>query len=92
MYLRVAPELNLKRLVVGGFERVFEINQNFRNEGMSTKHGPEFTMLEFYWAYADYNDLMDLTETMLRTLAMDVLGTMSLTYDGSEIDLRSAFL
>ena len=91
MYLRVAPEINLKRLVVGGFERVFEINRNFRNEGMSTKHSPEFTMLEFYWAYADYNDLMDLTETMLRTLAMDVLGTMSLTYDGIEIDLSQPF-
>jgi lysyl-tRNA synthetase class 2 len=91
MYLRVAPELNLKRLVVGGFERVFEINRNFRNEGMSTKHSPEFTMLEFYWAYADYSDLMDLTETMLRTLAMDVLGTMSLTYDGIEIDLSQPF-
>ena len=64
MYLRVAPELNLKRLVVGGIEQVFEINRNFRNEGISTKHSPEFTMLEFYWAYADYHDLMDLTETL----------------------------
>ncbi|AWL11263.1 Lysine--tRNA ligase [Saliniradius amylolyticus] len=75
MYLRIAPELYLKRLVVGGFDRVFEINRNFRNEGLSTRHNPEFTMIEFYQAYADYNDLMDLTEDMLRTLAKDVLGT-----------------
>jgi lysyl-tRNA synthetase, class II len=75
MFLRIAPELYLKRLVVGGFERVFEINRNFRNEGLSTRHNPEFTMIEFYQAYADFNDLMDLTEDMLRTLALDVLGT-----------------
>jgi lysyl-tRNA synthetase class 2 len=75
MYLRIAPELFLKRLVVGGFERVFEINRNFRNEGLSTRHNPEFTMVEFYQAYADYNDLMDLTEDMLRTIAQKVLGT-----------------
>jgi lysyl-tRNA synthetase class 2 len=75
MYLRVAPELYLKRLVVGGFERVFEINRNFRNEGLSTRHNPEFTMLEFYQSYADYHDLMDLTEEMLRTLAQDILGS-----------------
>jgi lysyl-tRNA synthetase, class II len=75
MYLRIAPELYLKRLVVGGFERVFEINRNFRNEGLSTRHNPEFTMLEFYQSYADYHDLMDLTEEMLRTLANDVLGS-----------------
>ncbi|MEW6998443.1 lysine--tRNA ligase [Colwelliaceae bacterium BS250] len=75
MFLRIAPELYLKRLVVGGFERVFEINRNFRNEGLSTRHNPEFTMIEFYQAYADYNDLMNLTEEMLRTLAIDVLGT-----------------
>ncbi|NVJ61782.1 MAG: lysine--tRNA ligase [Gammaproteobacteria bacterium] len=75
MFLRIAPELYLKRLVVGGFERVFEINRNFRNEGLSTRHNPEFTMLEFYQAYADYNDLMNLTEEMLRTLAQDILGT-----------------
>ena len=72
LYLRVAPELYLKRLVVGGFERVFEINRNFRNEGLSTRHNPEFTMLEFYQAYADYRDLMDLTEALLRSLARDV--------------------
>jgi lysyl-tRNA synthetase class 2 len=78
MYLRIAPELYLKRLVVGGFERVFEINRNFRNEGLSTRHNPEFTMLEFYQAYADYNDLMNLTEDMLRELAKNVLGTTEL--------------
>jgi lysyl-tRNA synthetase class 2 len=75
MYLRIAPELYLKRLVVGGFERVFEINRNFRNEGLSTRHNPEFTMIEFYQAYATYHDLMDTTEDMLRTIALDVLGT-----------------
>ncbi|QDP00501.1 lysine--tRNA ligase [Thalassotalea sp. PS06] len=75
MFLRIAPELYLKRLVVGGFERVFEINRNFRNEGLSTRHNPEFTMIEFYQAYADYEDLMNLTEEMLRTLAEDVMGT-----------------
>ncbi len=78
MYLRIAPELYLKRLVVGGFERVFEINRNFRNEGLSTRHNPEFTMLEFYMAYSDYNDLMNLTEDMLRKLAKDILGTTEL--------------
>jgi lysyl-tRNA synthetase class 2 len=75
MYLRIAPELYLKRLVVGGFERVFEINRNFRNEGLSTRHNPEFTMLEFYQAYADFNDLMLLTEKMLQTVTQEVLGT-----------------
>jgi lysyl-tRNA synthetase class 2 len=79
MYLRIAPELYLKRLVVGGFERVFEINRNFRNEGLSTRHNPEFTMIEFYQAYADYNDLMDLTEEMLRTAAEEVLNTTLIT-------------
>ncbi len=79
MFLRIAPELYLKRLVVGGFERVFEINRNFRNEGLSTRHNPEFTMLEFYQAYADYHDLMNLTEDMLRTLAQDILGTTVVT-------------
>ncbi|GGX64752.1 lysine--tRNA ligase [Saccharospirillum salsuginis] len=91
MYLRIAPELYLKRLVVGGFERVFEINRNFRNEGVSTRHNPEFTMLEWYQAYADYNDLMDLTEDMLRTLAKDVLGTTELHYQGETFDLGPAF-
>ncbi|WP_428034381.1 lysine--tRNA ligase [Amphritea sp.] len=78
MFLRIAPELYLKRLVVGGFERVFEINRNFRNEGLSTRHNPEFTMIEFYQAYADYHDLMDLTEEMLRTVAQNVLGTTTI--------------
>jgi lysyl-tRNA synthetase class 2 len=91
MYLRVAPELNLKRLVVGGFERVFEINRNFRNEGMSAKHSPEFTMLEFYWAYADYNDLMDMTEDMCRSLAQSVLGTTEVTYQNKTIDFAEPF-
>ncbi|MBO6564519.1 MAG: lysine--tRNA ligase [Pseudomonadales bacterium] len=91
MFLRVAPELNLKRLVVGGFEKVFEINRNFRNEGMSTKHSPEFTMLEFYWAYADYNDLMDLTEVMFRDLATSVLGTTEITFENVTIDLAKPF-
>lgn len=79
MYLRVAPELYLKRLVVGGLERVFEINRNFRNEGLSTRHNPEFTMIEFYQAYADYRDLMNLTEEMLRSVAQEVLGTTKVT-------------
>jgi len=78
MFLRIAPELYLKRLVVGGFERVFEINRNFRNEGLSSRHNPEFTMIEFYQAYADYNDMMNLTEDMLRTVAQDVLGTTTI--------------
>lgn len=78
MYLRIAPELYLKRLVVGGFERVYEINRSFRNEGLSTRHNPEFTMLEFYQAYADYHDLMDLTEDLLRKMAQQVLGTTTL--------------
>jgi lysyl-tRNA synthetase class 2 len=91
MYLRVAPELNLKRLVVGGFERVFEINRNFRNEGVSTKHSPEFTMLEFYWAYADYEDIMNLTETLFRTVAEQVLGQLTFTYQGCEVDFGKPF-
>ncbi len=78
MYLRIAPELYLKRLVVGGFERVYEINRNFRNEGLSTRHNPEFTMLEFYQSYADYKDLMDLTEDMLRAMAKSLLDTTTL--------------
>lgn len=91
MYLRVAPELNLKRLVVGGFERVFEVNRNFRNEGMDTKHSPEFTMMEFYWAYADFNDLMDLTEEMFRSAAQAVLGQTHFTYQNTEIDFGQPF-
>ncbi|SJN14183.1 Lysyl-tRNA synthetase (class II) [Halomonas citrativorans] len=91
MYLRIAPELYLKRLVVGGFEKVFEINRNFRNEGLSTRHNPEFTMVEFYWAYADYNDLMDMTEAMLRTAAEEVLGTTMLEYQGASYDFGQPF-
>ncbi|WP_252109475.1 MULTISPECIES: lysine--tRNA ligase [unclassified Halomonas] len=91
MYLRIAPELYLKRLVVGGFEKVFEINRNFRNEGLSTRHNPEFTMVEFYWAYADYNDLMDMTEAMLRATAQQVLGTTTVSYQGNEYDFGAPF-
>jgi lysyl-tRNA synthetase, class II len=85
LYLRIAPELYLKRLIVGGFPRVFEINRNFRNEGISTIHNPEFTMLEFYQAYADYNDLIALTEELLTRLAQQILGTTTLDYQGQEI-------
>ncbi len=91
MYLRIAPELYLKRLVVGGFERVFEINRSFRNEGVSTRHNPEFTMLEFYQAYADYHDLMDLTEDLLRKLASEVLGEAKVKYQGEEHDFSRPF-
>jgi len=91
LFLRIAPELYLKRLVVGGFERVFEINRNFRNEGLSTRHNPEFTMVEFYQAYADYKDLMNLTEDMLRTIALDVLGKTMVHYQGDEYDFGKAF-
>lgn len=91
MYLRIAPELYLKRLVVGGFERVYEINRNFRNEGLSTRHNPEFTMLEFYWAYADYKDAMDLTEDMLRQLTTTVLGSTVVEYQGSRYDFAQPF-
>jgi lysyl-tRNA synthetase class 2 len=86
LFLRIAPELYLKRLVVGGLDRVFEINRNFRNEGISTRHNPEFTMLEFYQAYADYNELMDMTELMLQQVAMDVNGSLTNQYAGREID------
>ena len=91
LYLRIAPELYLKRLVVGGFERVYEVNRNFRNEGLSTRHNPEFTMLEFYEAYADYHGLMDLTEDMLRGLAGETLGSTRITYQGEEYDFGSPF-
>jgi lysyl-tRNA synthetase class 2 len=91
LFLRIAPELYLKRLVVGGFERVFEINRNFRNEGLSTRHNPEFTMLEFYQAYAEYHDLMDLTEEMLRGLAEEVVGQTIITYQGEEYDFGKPF-
>lgn len=92
LYLRIAPELYLKRLVVGGFEKVYEINRNFRNEGISTRHNPEFTMLEFYQAYATYDDLMDLTEQMLRKLALEVLGTTTVTYQNEQYDLAKPFI
>jgi len=91
LYLRIAPELYLKRLIVGGMERVFEINRSFRNEGLSTRHNPEFTMLEFYQAYADFNDLMDLTEDMIRTLVKDVSGDLKLEYQGEQYDLGAPF-
>jgi lysyl-tRNA synthetase, class II len=91
LFLRVAPELYLKRLVVGGFEKVYEINRNFRNEGLSTRHNPEFTMLEFYQAYADYRDMMHLTEEMLRGLAHEVLKTTAVTYQGETYDFAAPF-
>ena len=91
LYLRVAPELYLKRLVVGGLERVYEINRNFRNEGVSTRHNPEFTMLELYEAYAAYTEIMDLTEGVIRDVAQDVLGTTAVEWDGQAIDLGPAF-
>jgi lysyl-tRNA synthetase class 2 len=91
MYLRIAPELYLKRLVVGGFERVYEINRNFRNEGLSTRHNPEFTMLELYQAYADYRDLMDMVERMFQGLADLVCGTRRVEYQGETFDFGSAF-
>ncbi|GAB5415587.1 MAG: lysine--tRNA ligase [Congregibacter sp.] len=91
MYLRIAPELYLKRLTVGGFERVYEINRNFRNEGLSTRHNPEFTMLEYYWAYADYRDAMNLTEEMLRGLAEHVVGSQQVPYQGEVFDFSKPF-
>jgi lysyl-tRNA synthetase class 2 len=91
MYLRVAPELYLKRLIVGGLERVYEINRNFRNEGVSTQHNPEFTMLELYWAYSDYNDLMELVERMLRGLSQALLATNLVSYQGRDYDLAKPF-
>src|SRR5580704_17654498 len=91
MYLRIAPELYLKRLTVGGFERVYEINRNFRNEGVSTQHNPEFTMLELYQAYADFTDLMEMIETLCQGLADTLLGTRNLNYQGTELDLSRKF-
>ena len=91
LFLRIAPELYLKKLVVGGMEKVFEINRNFRNEGISTRHNPEFTMLEFYEAYQDYHYLMDLTETLIREVAQKVVGTAVITYQGVAIDLGKPF-
>ncbi len=91
MYLRIAPELYLKRLIVGGLGRVYEINRSFRNEGVSTRHNPEFTMLEFYWAYANYHDLMDLTEAMLSGLARELGGDAKVCYQGQEIDFGGPY-
>jgi lysyl-tRNA synthetase, class II len=91
LFLRIAPELYLKRLVVGGFEKVFEINRNFRNEGVSTQHNPEFTMLEFYQAYADYHDLMNLTEELMRGIAADVIGSTIIRYGDEEYDFSRPF-
>ena len=91
LYLRVAPELYLKRLVVGGFEKVFEVNRNFRNEGLSTRHNPEFTMLEFYWAYADFQDLMNLTEDMMRAVVDQVHGQLQITSQGVNYDFSKPF-
>src|SRR5262249_40590266 len=91
LYLRIAPELYLKRLVVGGMEKVFEINRNFRNEGISTRHNPEFTMLEFYEAYSDYHDLMKLTEDLLREVALKVCGTTTVEYQDQRIELDGPY-
>jgi lysyl-tRNA synthetase class 2 len=91
MFLRIAPELYLKRLIVGGFERVFEVNRSFRNEGVSPRHNPEFTMMEFYAAYVDYQWLMDFTEAVIRQAAIDAHGTAKLTYGGRELDLSVPF-
>lgn len=91
LYLRIAPELYLKRLVVGGFERVFEINRNFRNEGLSSRHNPEFTMIEFYQAYAEYGELMDLTEELLKGIAQDLVGQTVITYQGEQYDFAKPF-
>ena len=91
MYMRIAPELYLKRLVVGGFERVFEINRNFRNEGLSPRHNPEFTMMEFYAAYTNYHWLMDFTENLIRNAAIDAQGTATLTHQGRDLDLAKPF-
>ena len=88
MFLRIAPELHLKRLLVGGLnEKIFELNRNFRNEGIDIRHNPEFTMMELYQAYADYNDMMVLMENMIASVAMDVLGTTKINYQGKELDL-----
>ena len=91
MYLRIAPELYLKRLIVGGFERVFEINRSYRNEGISVRHNPEFTMMEFYAAYWNYRDLMDFTEALIRDAAQKAVGTLHLSYQGRPVDLATPF-
>ena len=91
LYMRIAIELHLKRLIVGGLEKVYEIGRVFRNEGVSTRHNPEFTMIELYEAYADYHDIMDLTESMVRHIANEVLGSAKVQYNGETIDLESAW-
>ena len=91
MYLRIAPELNLKRLIVGGFDKVFEIGKNFRNEGMDIKHNPEFTNMEFYSAYEDYNDMMNIAEELIGTVAQNTLGTTTIYYEGQEINLATGW-
>lgn len=91
LYLRVAPEIYLKKLIIGGLERVFEINRSFRNEGVSTRHNPEFTMIEFYEAFSDYNRMMDLSENIIRKCAIKVLGTLQIKYDGKDINLEDSF-
>ncbi|HVE54142.1 MAG TPA: lysine--tRNA ligase, partial [Ramlibacter sp.] len=91
MFLRIAPELYLKRLLVGGFERVFEVNRNFRNEGISVRHNPEFTMMEFYAAYWNYRDLMDFTEALVRDAAQKAVGALQLSYGGKDVDLSQPF-
>jgi lysyl-tRNA synthetase class 2 len=91
LYLRIAPELYLKKLVVGGFERVYELNRCFRNEGISTKHNPEFTMIEIYQAYADYWDMMDLSEEMIKYVALEIFNSLKIDYQGREIDLEKPF-
>jgi lysyl-tRNA synthetase class 2 len=88
LYLRIAPELYLKRLIVGGFEKVYEINRNFRNEGISSEHNPEFTMLEFYEAYSDYNDMMELTEELIHDLSLSLLGTEKIAFMGKKISVK----
>src|SRR6185295_5352704 len=92
LYLRIAPELYLKRLTVGGLEKVFEINRNFRNEGISTQHNPEFTMMEFYEAYADYQALMRMTEEMIATIARQAIGTDQITFGDHQISLQAPFV
>jgi lysyl-tRNA synthetase class 2 len=92
LYLRIAPELYLKRLTVGGIERVFEINRNFRNEGISTQHNPEFTMMEFYETYADYQLLMAMTEELLETVARQAIGTNDITFREHQISLKAPFV
>jgi len=91
LYLRIAPELYLKRLVVGGLERVFEINRSFRNEGMSVRHNPEFTMIEFYEAFSDYERMMQMAEDIIRNASRTVNGTAKISYNGKEVDLESPF-